>query len=73
MSKMRGNKEATETPVISKGKEIATLQRVGYLEPDECVLFCEMLKKAKIQYKEQPAGTVRIIRIGDFKVYSDKV
>jgi hypothetical protein len=69
MSKSRGNKE---TPTISKGQAIATSQRVGYLEPDECVLFCELAKKIKLRVDEQEAGDVRILRIKDTKFYSDK-
>ena len=56
---------------IKKGKAIAISQRVGYLEPDECILFCEMLKKAKINFYEQPSGDVRLIRVKDTKFYSD--
>ena len=54
------------------GQAIANAQRVGYLEPDECVLFCELMKKAKIQFREQPAGNIRLIRVGETKFYSDK-
>ena len=68
-SKMQTEKQEEKR----KGKQIAESQRVGYLEPDECDLFCEMLKKAKITYREQPAGDVRIIRIEGIKFYSDKV
>lgn len=57
---------------ISKGKAIATSQRVGYLEPEECVLFCELAKKIKLRVDEQDAGDVRILRIREIKFYSDK-
>ncbi len=64
--------ELEAIPEISKGKQIAQSQRVGYLEPDECVLFCEMLKKVKITFREQAGGDVRLIRVNDVKFYSDK-
>ena len=69
---MQTEKQEEKQEQNRKGKEIAEAQRVGYLEPDECDLFCELLKKAKIVYREQPAGDVRIIRIEGVKFYSDK-
>lgn len=65
--------EPDKQPVISVGKRIATSQRVGYLEPEECVLFCELLKKAKIKFVEQPSGNIRLVRVAETKFYSDKI
>ena len=63
---------AKQKKQTNPGQAIANAQRVGYLEADECVLFCDLMKKAKIQFREQPAGNIRLIRVGEVKFYSDK-
>lgn len=66
-------KKQKEETVKSKGRMIAESQKAGYLEPDECALFCDMMKKVKLPFYEQlGGGSVRLIRVKDTKFYSDK-